>query len=500
MDQRFVSIWFRYLITDWYSRRQPALRSTPFVLVSPIHNRIVITAANHLAEAEGIRIGMLLADARAIAPSLLVFDDRPELPIQLLTAIGEWCIRFTPYAAIDPPDGLILNVSGCTHLWGGEDIYLTSIHKRLMDLKYHTRLAMADTIGAAWAIAHFGNEPFILKKGEQATALLTLPPASLRLDPEIIERLHKLGLRQVKSFINMSRSALRIRFGQNLIQRLNQALGEENEVIQPVQPIPPYQERLACLEPILTSTGIEIALQRLLEMLCTRLLKEGKGIRRVSFKCYRVDNKIEQIEIGTNRASNHVSHLFKLFQLKLPTIEPALGIELFILEALNVEDVPAFQEKLWRGTWGLENIQLSELLDRITGKIGEGNIHRYLPTEHYWPERSFHAASSLDEKLNSAWRSDKRRPIQLLSKPEPVEVTAPIPDYPPMLFRYKGKLHTIKKADGPERIEREWWLDAGVYRDYYLVEDHCGCRYWLFRSGHYSPAKNHQWFIHGFFA
>src|SRR6516165_11487630 len=130
MDQRFVSIWFRYLITDWYSRRQPALRSTPFVLVSPIHNRIVITAANHLAEAEGIRIGMLLADARAIAPSLLVFDDRPELPIQLLTAIGEWCIRFTPYAAIDPPDGLILNVSGCTHLWGGEDIYLTSIHKR----------------------------------------------------------------------------------------------------------------------------------------------------------------------------------------------------------------------------------------------------------------------------------------------------------------------------------------------------------------------------------
>jgi len=500
MQKRIVAIWFRFLKTDWFSLRQPRLREVPFVLALPDHGRMVITAANSLAQVQGIEIGMSAADARALIPSLQVLDDKPGLSSKLLKGLAECCIRYTPIAAIDPPDGLVLDVSGCAHLWGGERPYLKDIIMRIKGLGYNIRVAMADTIGTAWGIARFGQETAIIEAGQQITALLSLPPAALRLEADITERLQKLGLHQIRNIISIPRSALRRRFGNHMLQKLDQALGLEEEVIQPVQPVEPYQERLPCVEPILTAKGIEIALQRLLTSLCHHLQQAQKGVRHIVFKGYRVDGKIEKIEIGTNRASHNIDHLFKLFEFKLPTIEPALGIELFMLEALKVEDVTPLQEKLWEGVGGLEDTGLSELLDRLVNRIGTGHIHRYLPDEHHWPERSIKPASSLHEKTNTEWRADITRPLQILPKPEPITVAAPVPDYPPMLFRYRDKVHKIKKADGPERIEREWWLEEGQHRDYYCVEDEEGYRYWLFRSGHYATDKTYQWFIHGFFA
>lgn len=500
MPKRFVSIWFPYLRTDWFARRQHNFAEIPFVLASPDHGRMIVTAANAIAQSEGVEPGMTLADARVIIPFLQFSDDKPDLSNKVLNQLAEWCIRFTPSVGVNQPDGLILDVTGCTHLWGNEKNYLETISTRLKDLGYNSRVAIADTIGSAWAISHFGEDSCVIKTGEHTNALLLLPPAALRLEGEVIERLYRLGLHHIRDFIGMPRSALRRRFGQEFLRKLDLALGYEEEIIQPVQPIEPYHERLPSLEPIITSTGIEIALRQLLESLCQRLQQEQKGIRFAVFKCYRIDGKIEKVDIGTNRATHNTKHLFKLFEIKLPTIEPALGIELFTLEAPKVEDVSPSQEKLWESNCGLENPVLSELLDRLSGKIGPNHIHRYLPDEHHWPERSTKLASSLEEKPATGWRVDRPRPLQLLSNPEPIEVTAPIPDYPPMLFRYKGKLHKVSKADGPERIEQEWWLQDGQHRDYYCVEDEEGCRYWLFRSGHYTADRSWKWFIHGFFA
>jgi protein ImuB len=307
-------------------------------------------------------------------------------------------------------------------------------------------------------------------------------------------------LRSIGALVKMQRPALRRRFGPELLLRLDQAFGREEEIIQPVKPVEPYHERLPCPEPICTATGIGIALQQLLEMLCLRLKTEGKGIRTAVFKGYRIDGKLEQIAIGTNRASHAIQHLFKLFELKIATIEPALGIELFTLEATKVEDVAQLQEALWNGGGQLEDEHLTELLDRLEGKLGAGIIHRYLPQEHYWPERSIKSTTGLSEKPVIEWPTGRPRPVRLLPDPEHIFVSAPIPDYPPMMFMYRGKRHDISKADGPERIEREWWLDAGEHRDYYYVEDKEGRRYWLFRAGHYDNDRQGQWFIHGFFA
>ena len=498
MQKRFVTIWFRYLKTDWLCRRHPELLHLPFVLTAQDHGRMIITAVNLLAQQQGIGLGMVLADARVIVPSLKNFDDIPGLPQKLLTSIAKWCMRFSPIAAIDEPDGIIIDATGCTHLWNGETFYIDSIVKRLKQLGYTVNASIADTAGKAWAIAHFGNRETITHHDGELNAFLFLPVAALRLEVESIARLNKLGLLQIQDILSMPRSVLRRRFGNHLLMRLDQAMGRQEEVIQPVQPTEPYCERLPCLEPIVTATGIEIALKRLLEVLCERLLHEGKGIRKLSFKGYRVDGNIQAIDIGTNRASSNAHHLFKLFEIKISSIEPALGIELFTLEALKVENVNSTQEKFWDKACGLGNPELVKLLDRVSNKIGVESIHRFLPAEHHWPERSVKIAASLNENATIQWRTDLQRPIHLLQNPEPIWATALIPDYPPMLFRYQNKLHKVEKADGPERIEREWWIEEGQHRDYYAVEDEEGKRYWLFRSGHYS--ENYQWFIHGFFA
>lgn len=501
MKSRFVAIWCPHLKTDWFAVRQPALRNLPFVLVVSDHGRMIVTETNAPARARGIGPGMPLADARALVPGLEVRDDPPALADKLLQQLARWCIRFTPIVAIDAPDGLFLDVTGCPHLWGGDEPYLSHIAHRFAQRGYTVRAAMADTIGAAWAMAHFGEQTLsVVKNGGHREALLALPPEAIRLETETIARLHKLGLHSLDRFINMPPASLKRRFGTQFLQRLHQALGYEQEFIQPVDPPAPYEERLPCLEPIVTLTGIEIALRRLLQNLCGRLQQEEKGLRTAVLKGYRVDGEIQIVSIGTHRPSRHTGHLFQLFALQLNAITPGLGIELFVLEATKVEPLPASQEKLWEATGGTSNTRLWELVDRLTSRFGEDAIDRYLPAAHYWPERSVRKASSLNESTSLPWDPGRLRPTRLLVQPEPVEVTAPVPDYPPMLFRYKEKLHTITRADGPERIESEWWLQQGPYRDYYRVEDEQGGRYWIFRLGDYKGDKPHQWFIHGFFA
>lgn len=498
MQKRFVSIWFRHLTTDWLTRRKPALKDVPFVFAAPERGRMVVKAVNPVAAGSGIYVGMVVADSHAILPNVQVFDNQQGKDITLLSALAEWCIRYTPIAAIDPPDGLILDASGCSHLWGGEQQYLKDLVTRLAAFGYHVRPGMADTVGCAWAIARYGRIKLIVDPGGNVEALQHLPPAALRLDAGIIEKLEKLGLADIGSFMNMPRSALRRRFGEALLLRLDQALGQGIEYVQPVKPIEPYQERLPSLEPIRTAPGIIHALQALLDRLCKRLSAEERGLRKAVFKCYRIDGNIESIDIGTARPSRNAAHLFKLFEIKIGQIRPALGIELFILEAPVVEVFSSNQEAIWNFSYNRE-MEIAELLDRIAVKVGMNTIHRYLPDEHHWPERSYRLATSLQEEATTTWQDELPRPVLLLPNPELIDVTVAMPDYPPMLFKYKGNLHRVQKADGPERIEQEWWIEQGLYRDYYCIEDDNGERYWLFRLGHYRNAEP-KWFIHGFFA
>ncbi len=493
-----MSIWFRHLLTDGLTRRRPELKTLPFVIATPVKNRIIITASSLLAEQEGAFTGMAVADAKAALAELVVIDELPGQAAKLLRLIGLGCIRYTPIVSIDLPEGLMLDISGCAHLWGGEREYLKEIVLKLRAAGFDARAAIADTPGAAWAVARFAQKRPIIPSSMQAAAITSLPPAALRLEPEILERMQKLGFCTIGPLLEILPQALRRRFGQGLLTRIGQALGIIEEYWEPVVPPVAYTARLPCLEPICTAAGIGIAIEKLLEILCRQLKNEGKGLRKAILKCHRIDGRKVQVAITTTKGSHSVSHLMRLFQLQIGKIEPALGIELFILEAPRVEDMGTMQEKLWAEAKGLADNALAELLDRIAGKVGINAIQRFLPTENHWPERSMKLATSLTEQPGTAWPV-LQRPIRLVQPPEPIDVMALVPDHPPRLFVHKGKRHSIAKADGPERIGREWWQDSGEHRDYYIVEDSDGGRYWLFRSGYYDGGDA-RWYLHGYFA
>lgn len=499
MRKRFVAIWFPFLVTDWMARRDSKLKDEPFILYAPERGRMVVKASSKAAYTKGIFPGMVVADCRAIYPDITVMEYPAGKAEELLEALALWCIRFTPLTSIDTPDGIVLDCSGCTHLWQGEESYLAHILGRLKDFGYHVRGAMADTAAAAWAVSRYDKNQTIVPPGEQLSALLDLPAAALRLEHSITEKLEKLGLSKIGQFANMPRPSLRKRFGTNLLKRLDQAAGFEIEFMQVVQPPKEYQERLHCLEPISTIKGIEIGLERLLNILCDRLAMEGKGLRTATLCCYRIDGDVQEVKIGTNLPTRDPAHLMKLFELKTGQLHPDLGFELFELEAKAVEPIAFDQTMIWSEKDNTDIAAVAELLDKIISKKGTNVIRRYLPAEHYWPERSYQLASSLKATKEIEWRTDLPRPIHMLPRPHVIDVTVPLPDYPPMLFFYKGQRHQIKKADGPERVEQEWWLQQGEFRDYYCVEDEEGKRYWLFRSGHIDGG-NSRWYIHGFFA
>ncbi|MDB4926626.1 DNA polymerase Y family protein [Mucilaginibacter sp.] len=500
MPKRFVSIWFRYLLTDREAIRQKSLRDLPVAFTEPDHGRLLVIAMNVNAEQCGVKPGIAAADARVIAPGIQLFENKPGRNVKLLKGMAEWCLRYTPLVMVDLPDGLLLDVTGCTHLKGGETEYLKDMVSRLRALGYTIRPGMADTIGCAWAVARCAENGLNVPPGGQRNALMPLPPASLRLGTDLLIKLNQLGFYQVSSFIHLPKSVLKRRFGGNMILRLYQALGQEAEFLLPLKEPVPYSERISLLEPVTIRPAIERAVHTLIDQLCKRLYGEGLGLRSAVLTYCRIDGKSYQLAIGTNHPSQRTDHIFKLFELQLDQVAPGLGIELFILDALKTEPASDKQSMLWNGKPTADSEQVAELLDNIAARVGNVNIHRYLPKEHHWPERAAANTADLTEIPASEWRDDHIRPTQLLDPPEPIEAMALTPDYAPRQFVYRNQRHIIVSADGPERISHEWWTEDGGYRDYYMAEDEEGMRYWLFGTPNELPGQTRRWFIHGYFA
>ena len=501
MEKKFLAIWFPWLLTDRVCKKYPALRGKPFVFTAPVNGRPVVTHFNDQALECGIQKGMALADARAICHTLQVINENEAAATKLLTAMAEWCIRFSPVTSFYLPDILVIDATGCTHLWKGDQHYANNIASRFREMGYRVKWAMAPTPSAAIAIARFHPRAELVDASGLLNALLPLPPECLNLDDnEAVSMLYRLGMRSLRNFIHLPASVLRNRFGKQLPLRIAQMTGRREEFVKPVRPAEAFSWRLPSPEPITHRKGIEIGLDECLSGLLNMLTEKGLGIRKAVFKIYTIDGREQEVCISTFRPSSNKEHLSRLFSNHIEKLLPGEGIELFILDACLTEKNPAFQEKLWETTEGPQGREISELLDRIAGRLSPASIRRYVPAQHHWPEWSFTLAGEPADETGNAWPENLSRPVEWLPSPEPIEVAAPIPDYPPMLFRYRKKLHRVKKAEGPERIEREWWVEAGRLRDYYIVEDEEGGRYWLFRSGHYEENEKPQWFLCGYFA
>ena len=471
------------------------------MLAAQTGNRLEIHAVNAAARALGLKPGVTVADARAWVPHVVVQPLDPTADAADLKRLADWATRFSPLVAIDGADGLMLDIAGCAHLWGSEARMLADLDRHMRSFGLHHRSAIADTIGAAWGAAHFGAGPNqIVPHGRQRTALADLPPQALRLPEELCAQLQRLGLKRAADLCALPRTALARRFGTLLMDRLDQALGRRDETMSPLLPPPQCYVRMDFAEPITQRADIDRVLDLLLKRLTKALGPHESGPRKLALSCYRLDGETQRLSIGTARASLDPAHLFRLFEEKLDQLRPDDGFEAMRLSGSEMERLHAHQRDFEAG--GAVRHDLAPLIDRLSNRLGENAVHRVETRESHVPERAVRPLPPLAESARLHWPKASQRPVRLLPHPEPIEAVAPIPDDPPVQFRWRRVLHRVRAAEGPERIAPEWWLpgeqDAEI-RDYYRVEDSEGRRFWLYHAGLYQAASAPRWFLHGMF-
>lgn len=482
------------------SQPEALLPSAPFATTERSGQRILLAAVSAEAAALGLRPGMAATHARALVPEVELHDADAQADLAIISRLALFAARrWTPVAAVSPPDGLWLDLSGTAHLFGGEESMCRRIVAFCARLGFTARIAIAGTTGAAHALARFGNRRVTLcPNGAEADAISALPPAALRLDEKALSAARRFGITTVGDLIAMPRGPLARRFGQASITRMDQALGRIGEPFDPIVPEEPPRALLRLLEPISTEQAIAQVIGDLMAMLVDKLEQHGLAVRRLILICHRVDGAEQRLAIGIVAASRDATHLAHLFSLKIETIDPGFGIEAMELVATRCEPLRAVQ----LGT-SEEAATIPPLVDRIASRIGADRLFRMTAVESDVPERSSARIGPLDEP--ATWPSDWPRPVRLLTRPERVDkVLAELPDQPPLRFSWRGKTYRVRKADGPERIFGEWWRrngEADAVRDYFQVEDEGGARFWLFRRGDGLDPKSGDlsWWMHGLF-
>lgn len=447
---------------------------------------------------EGLQPGQPLADARALVPGLRTAPADPESDRAALAMLADWCVRYTPSVAFDGTDGLLLDITGCAHLLGGEAALIADIIHRLARARIAAKAAIADTPGAAWAVARFGTAS-VLPPGDVKTILAPLPTAALRLPAATIEQLHRLGLRRIGDLLPLPRAPLVTRFGEALALRLDQLLGRSEEPLALRRPMVPWRSRLAFAEPIARREDIDAAVLRLLNDISRTLEKAHRGARAIELLFCRVDGVAQIVAIGTARPSRDAGHLARLFAEKLESVDPGFGIEAMIIEAVET-DVLLPDQTGFVGEPG-DHEALAPLVDRLRNRLGERSVFRVAPVASHIPERAIAIAPALSPSREHSWPEGVTRPVRLLPCPEPIDATAAIPDAPPSDFCWRSIDHRVVKAEGPERIAPEWWRgpDHARTRDYYRLEDECGRRFWVYRAIP-EASEPARWYVHGLFA
>jgi protein ImuB len=512
----------------------------PFVLAVTGSGGPRIAALNEAAEAAGLAPGEPLADARAKAGRVQMRAVDTAADDAALRRLALWATRYTPTASPwgeeNGADGFFLDIEGAAHLFGGEEKLLADLSFRLeKNFGLPARLAVADTPGMAWALARFAHapSPVVLPSGQEAQALAPLAVEALRLSPDTCRTLRRLGFKTVGALLDKPRAPFAARFPAELLQRIDQALGRIEEPLKPIVAPPVYHTLRYLLEPIFTQEAIVALARRHMQTLAQVLVRDDVGARGLRLSLYRVDGGVETIDVALTLPSRDVAHIVRLIDLKLEALAAAedagFGFEAVGLAVTHAERMAARQNELIADDAGGGTPEGCALLvDTLRQRLGPHSVRGFAPVASHLPEQaeklapvtiSFSPAmGELREGTNGAavWPEPEQttRPLLLLPHAEPTEVMALIPDGPPRRFRWRGITYEVAGAQGPERIGAEWWhLSAppapanastrlqALTRDYYLVEDSGGHRFWLYREGLYERETTvARWFVHGLFA
>lgn len=545
--RRILSLWFPRLGAERLLREMRGLVPAAFAVVGDEANRQVLTSLSGGAEAAGLYRGQPLRDAHAMCPALVTALRNPRAEALFLTTLRRWAGKFSPWVGEEPPEGLVIDLSGAAHLFGGEGGVLGAVSEDCADLGLTVEAGIADTVGAAWGLArHAGRGPVSLRNGDaidqeaRATrsraakrhwvrggaaplpvappaprariaapgqvrqALAPLPLAALRLDEETLAGLARLGLRHVGDIMGMPRAALSRRFGLGPVRRLDQALGLEAEPVSPARPPLHFAVRLTLPDPIGLAEDIMAGIDRLLPALSDRLRAKGRGARRVRLQLFRADQSMQEIEIGLARPSAEADQLRPLMMLKMTEIDPGFGIDAIRIEAHVTEPVHARQHRGPLDPAGAADrteggAALDILISKLGARIGLEAITRLHPGDSHIPEKTARVMPAAWSEPAGDWPPPPRPRPLVIFRPEPVQ--APEDPMVPARFRWRRRDLVTASATGPERIAPEWWLDEPEWRsgtrDYWRVETESGERLWLYYA--HGGTMSGGWFCQGTF-
>lgn len=467
---------------------------------------------------------MLLADARALCPQLAAIPADPAGDLAFLEKLALWAQRWGPWSALDPPDGLLVDVTGVAHLFRGEESLLEDVGSAFAARGLTVRAALAPTAGAAWALAHYGPPAAILApENDPLRQLGDLPVAALRLDDDVLTVLHRLGIKRLGELAGVSgvgegdprqeaagRDALRRRFRNHRspaahpLLRLDQLLGRVPEPLLPViaQVMPMVQRRL--MEPIRHRDLLDRVVEDLALDMVRELEARGHGARRLELALWRVDGEVLWRRIELAAATRAASHIIRLFAARLDDVEAGFGIESVQLRASWTESLALSQADLDAAA-EQHGTSLAAFVDRLSVRLGPKAVTRPVLRASHMPERAQGWQPPLDPVPPSqGLLAFHTRPLKLFDRAEPIAVLYASPDGYPQRFRWRGQVREVVRVEGPERLAPEWWRERSTarLRDYYRIEDDGGRRYWIYRQGIAGDGRGGvpDWFLHGLYA
>ena len=509
-------MWLPRLPTDRLKRlvknTPDASRSdAPLVVAGRANNALFVHALNRNAERLGLYKGQPLANARAMIDNLAVVPADERADLTLLDNIADWCDRFTPLVATDPPDGFFLDITGVAHLFGGEAAMLKHVAEKISAQGFAVQAAIAGTSLAARVLAHYAHRS-ITRPGEDRVLIAPLPIAALDCGEDRLRALKRAGLKTIAQVAERGRAELTARLGAHFLTRLHVMLGAEEKPLTPRRPLPDLRAEQRFAEPVVTQEIIEKSLHTLSGSLCEILEREGQGLRQLEASFYRADGKVERIAVKTGAPLRDAAVMLRLLNQRLDALadplDPGFGFDLIRLEACLAEKAHAAEASLdadENARW-----QVNFLLDRLSARFGEQRVQRFVAQDTHIPEAQGVAIPAQERDFVGTWTRKRQtndpplRPLRMLEKPEEIHnVLASVPDGPPTRFRWRKAWFDISRSEGPERIAMEWWKNSSPKptRDYFRVETKDGQRFWLYRDGLFRELGfGTRWYLQGIFA
>jgi protein ImuB len=495
-------VWFPNWPIQRLRSERPELRRSELVLFAEHHQRLLVTVFTPRAGRQGVRIGQPLTEAKALIRKAVFLPADGVADRQALCQLALDAQRFSPLVGVEEglfPESLLGDVTGCTHLWDGEERFLRAVHGYWKGRSFHVQLALAGSVGAAWARSRAGTAA-VIPEGEEEAALSRLPVELLRLPSALLERLDVLGLRTISDILQLPRPTLAGRFGMTLPLRLDQAFGLRPESI--------VGERLC--EPLSVIREWEVPLDDRLTvaLVCRQMLREllsvvnhpGAGLQELEGEL-RTEVDIVRLVIRLVEPSRDEQHLAQLMELRLERTTWSGGVVAIQWTVLRLGSQPHVQRD-WLSDDGEadHSQQVVALVERLRSRLGDDGVVRGATLPDAQPECavSFNPWTNIiPAKANAFFVSgeqSRRRPCRLLRAPHPIAVVSMLPGGPPIRMTWLQLDRRVIRSWGPERIATGWWREADIRRDYYRAEWEDGTHVWIF-----CDLRSGGWFMHGFF-